>query len=107
MEENKKKFQKITLVELYEAILNLPVGVEINFAEKEDGSEYYGAKCMLIFDIQVTLIGYYGVCIWQVADTLQPFPKDLKYAIDIKSAFEDILGVDAIKNGYVFLEIKE
>ena len=104
MEENKKKFQKITLVELYEAILNLPVGVEINFAEKEDGSDYYGAKCMLIFDIQITLIGYYGTCIMQVID---PFQNDLKYATDITSAFEDILGEYAMKNGYVFLEIKD
>ncbi|MBF0648732.1 hypothetical protein IR083_07860 [Dysgonomonas sp. GY75] len=35
-------------------------GVEINFSENKDGSGYWGAKKLILFDQEVIIFGYYG-----------------------------------------------
>lgn len=51
---------KLNHNQLASKIVSLDDGEEINFSENENGSDYWGAKRVSVFDSSVTLVGYYG-----------------------------------------------
>ena len=46
--------------ELATMLLNMETGIEINFSENKDGSDYWGAKKLALFEQEVIIFGYYG-----------------------------------------------
>ena len=49
-----------TVKELAQQLLDMNIGEELNFSENQDGSDYWGAKYMEVFEQQIILFGYYG-----------------------------------------------
>jgi hypothetical protein len=49
-----------TTEELAAKLLGLEQNVEFNFSANEDGSDYFGAKKMNLFDKEQIFVGYYG-----------------------------------------------
>lgn len=56
----RKPINKLTIEQIAAKIYLLPVNQEFNFAESEDGSNYWGAKRMNVFEYDIIIIGYYG-----------------------------------------------
>lgn len=56
----KRPIKKLTIEQLAARIWMLPKDTEYNFSEKEDGSDYWGAKHIDLFECDYTFIGYYG-----------------------------------------------
>lgn len=59
-EPARKPTKKLNHNQLASKIVSLNLGEEINFSANEDGSDYWGAKCVDVFDSSVTLVGCYG-----------------------------------------------
>lgn len=59
----RKPSRKLTIRQLAAQIILQPVGRELNFSQNEDGSDYWGAVTLSLFESHVTLIGYYGGCV--------------------------------------------
>jgi len=49
-----------TISELAVRLLDMEPNIEVNFSENEDGSEYWGAQKLLLFEQEVIIFGYYG-----------------------------------------------
>lgn len=49
-----------TLSDLADKLLNIEPNTELNFSKNPDGSDYYGAKRISIFDCDILMWGYYG-----------------------------------------------
>ncbi len=82
-----------TVLELAKRLLDLNIGEEINFSENQDGSDYWGAKYMEVFEQQIILFGYYGGSHLQLyeieKDVLADMVRHLGYHLNKKE--EDII----------------
>lgn len=58
--ERKTPTSKLNHDQLASKITLLKEGEEFNFSENEDGSDYWGAKVINVFDTLVVIVGYYG-----------------------------------------------
>jgi len=54
-----------TVYELAVRLLNMETNIEVNFSENKDGSDYWGAQKLVLFDQEVIIFGYYGGLAWQ------------------------------------------
>ena len=62
MKKNNKRIPvgNCTLSDLADKLLSLEPNTELNFSKNADGSDYYGAKRLTLFDCDLLMWGYYG-----------------------------------------------
>lgn len=51
---------KCTVSELASILLGMEAETELNFSENKDGSDYWGAKKLVLFEQEIIIFGYYG-----------------------------------------------
>lgn len=59
----RKPSRKLTIRQLAAQIMLQPIGRELNFSQNEDGSDYWGAIRMNLFEGEAIFLGYYGGCV--------------------------------------------
>lgn len=57
---DKKPDRECTVLELADILLNMKTGIELNFSENKDGSDYWGAKKLVLFEQEIIIFGYHG-----------------------------------------------
>ena len=57
---NKIPGSQCTIAELASILLNMEAETEINFSQNPDGSDYWGAKKLALFEQEIIIFGYYG-----------------------------------------------
>ncbi|MBF0578181.1 hypothetical protein [Dysgonomonas sp. GY617] len=58
-----------TVHELAQKLLTLNTGEELSFSENPDGSDYWGAKYLEVFEQHIIVFGYYGGPYFQLYET--------------------------------------
>lgn len=93
--------------ELAQRLLDMNIGEELNFSENKDGSDYWGAKYLEIFEQQIIVFGYYGGPYLQMYETEKDVFADMvrhlcfhlnKKEEDIIFTFDIIRPLDEVRN---------
>lgn len=96
----KRPTGQCTVLELAKRLLDLNIGEELNFSENQDGSDYWGAKYMEVFEQQIILFGYYGgpsLQLYEIEkDVLADMVRHLGYHLNKKEQ-DTIFTFDIIK----------
>lgn len=66
-----------TVQELAHRLLSLNTGEELNFSENPDGSDYWGAKYLEVFEQHIIIFGYYGGPYIQLYETEKDVLSDM------------------------------
>jgi hypothetical protein len=84
----KKPVSQCTVAELAKKLIELEADKELNFSENEDGSDYWGAKKLSLFEQKIIIFGYYGGPAIQTyypeTDVLSDMIRHLQYHLDKK-----------------------